>query len=83
MVAAFSGAGCLTLVADAQALGDAVAGYLADPARCVRDGELAARVVADNTGATERLMELLRSQVRAAVSPDADRRPSGAGSGAQ
>lgn len=83
VVAAFTDAGCLTLIADAQALGDVVAGYLEDPARCARDGKRAARVVADNTGATERLLTLLRDEVRAASGAATNRPSSGAGSGSE
>jgi 3-deoxy-D-manno-octulosonic-acid transferase len=67
VVAAFSDAGCLSLVTDAVMLGDAVADYLAHPDRREQHGEAAARVVAENRGASERLLKLLRSEISAAA----------------
>ncbi len=67
VVAAFGEAGCLHLVADAAALADRVAGYLADESGRRAAGEAAAGVVGRNRGATERLLELLSAEVRAAT----------------
>ncbi|MGD8417861.1 MAG: lipid IV(A) 3-deoxy-D-manno-octulosonic acid transferase [Pseudomonadales bacterium] len=67
VVAAFADAGCLHRVADAAALAEVVAGYLADPARRAAAGEAAARVVAENTGATARLSALIAAEIRAVL----------------
>ena len=67
VVAAFSDAGCLTLVSDAESLASSVLGYFADPARTREHGLAAQEVVASNTGATQRLLDLLRAEIRAVV----------------
>jgi 3-deoxy-D-manno-octulosonic-acid transferase len=67
VVAAFSDAGCLTPVTDAVSLGEALVDYLVHPDRREQHGEAAARVVAENRGASERLLKLLRSEVSAAA----------------
>lgn len=67
VVAAFSDAGCLTLVADAAELAQTVLCYFADEARTKREAQAAAAVVTRNTGATERLLELLRGEIRSVV----------------
>lgn len=67
VVAAFGEAGCLHLISDAASLAERVAGYLADDAARLAAGETAAEVVARNRGATERLLELLSAEVRAAA----------------
>jgi 3-deoxy-D-manno-octulosonic-acid transferase len=69
VVAAFGEAGCLHLISDAASLADRVAGYLADDGSRLAAGELAADVVARNRGATDRLLELLSAEVRAADQP--------------
>ena len=83
VVATFSDAGCLTLVGDASALAEAIICYFENPARRQRDGARAAEVVADNTGATERLLQLLRAEIRAAPGNGAGTRNSGSGAGFQ
>jgi len=67
VVAAFSDAGCLTLVSDAESLARGVLGYFADPARTHEHALAAQEVVASNTGATQRLLDLLRAEIRAVV----------------
>lgn len=83
VVATFADANCLTLIGDAGSLADAVCGYFTDPARRRRDGNRAAEVVSDNTGATRRLLELLSSEIRAVSGSGADFRQSGAVTGLQ
>lgn len=65
VVAAFSDAGCLHLVTDAQGLSAVVGDYFADSAARRQKGFAAARVVEQNRGATDRLLDLLRAQLRA------------------
>ncbi len=65
VVAAFSDAGCLDLVTDAEALAVLIGDYLGDDGRRQVAGVAAARVVAENTGAMERLLDLLSAEVRA------------------
>ncbi len=67
VVAAFSDADCLHLVSDAESMAERVAAWLADDALRRAAGERAAAVVEANRGATERLLELLSAEVRAAV----------------
>ena len=67
VVAAFSDAGCLTLVRDADSLARSVLGYFADPTRTREHGIAAQGVVALNTGATQRLLDLLRAEIQAVV----------------
>ena len=66
VVAAFGEAGCLHLIADADTLAERVADYLADDASRRAAGETAAEVVSRNRGATDRLLELLSAEIRAA-----------------
>ncbi|MEJ2088612.1 MAG: lipid IV(A) 3-deoxy-D-manno-octulosonic acid transferase [Gammaproteobacteria bacterium] len=80
VVAAFTDADCLTLVADGSALAHTVVGYFEDPARCIRDGTSAARVVSENRGASERLLALLCSHIRATLGHGAVEAGSAAGS---
>jgi 3-deoxy-D-manno-octulosonic-acid transferase len=68
---------------DANALAEVVTGYFENPTRRRRDGARAAEVVAANTGATERLLELLRAEIRAAPGNGAGNRNSGSGAGLQ
>jgi 3-deoxy-D-manno-octulosonic-acid transferase len=68
VVAAFGEAGCLHLVSDAGSLTERVSGYLQDEPSRQAAGERAAEVVGRNRGATERLLELLSAEVRAARS---------------
>jgi 3-deoxy-D-manno-octulosonic-acid transferase len=65
VVAAFSDAECLFTVTNAQDLADRLRGLLEDEALRSRLGAAARRVVAENTGGTERLLELLRTEIRA------------------
>jgi len=65
VVAAFSDAGSLQLVYDAKELASGVSALFTDTAERKRRGAVASRVVADNTGATERLRELLRTEIHA------------------
>ena len=67
VVAAFSEAGCLSLATDAQTLSALVADYLSDTEGRKAAGAAAARVVAENTGAMDRLLELLTAEIRAAA----------------
>ena len=71
VVAAFGEAGCLHLISDAASLADRVGGYLEDAGVRQTAGENAAAVVAANRGATERLLELLSAEVRAATGTSA------------
>jgi 3-deoxy-D-manno-octulosonic-acid transferase len=57
----------LQLVADADSLADWVSGYLAEEPTRLAAGEKAAEVVERNRGATERLLELLSTEVQAAT----------------
>jgi 3-deoxy-D-manno-octulosonic-acid transferase len=68
VVTTFSDARCLSLVRSAAALADVVAGYLDAPDERQAAGARAVQVVAANTGTTSRLLELLRSQIRAVPS---------------
>ena len=65
VVAAFSDTGSLQLVYDVKELASSVTALFADTAERKRRGASASRVVADNTGATERLLELLRTEIHA------------------
>ncbi len=67
VVAAFGEAGCLHLVSDADSLAECVSGYLEDESTRQAAGAKAADVVGRNRGATERLLELLSAEVRAAT----------------
>jgi 3-deoxy-D-manno-octulosonic-acid transferase len=67
VVAAFSDAGCLTLVADAAELAKTVLSYFVDEARTLREAQTARLVVVANTGGTERLLALLRAEIQAVV----------------
>jgi len=69
VVAAFSDAGALHLVTDAQSLAERVGAYLEDPVTRERDGAAAADVVRSNAGAMARLLELLSAEVRAVTPP--------------
>jgi 3-deoxy-D-manno-octulosonic-acid transferase len=68
VIAAFSDAGCLTLINNAEQLAAAVTASLTDPEATRRRGETARHVVTQNTGATARLQTLLRAEIRAATS---------------
>jgi 3-deoxy-D-manno-octulosonic-acid transferase len=57
--------GAVELVADADALGEAVLRLLSDPAERRRRGEAGLRVVERNRGALERLLDLLRPVIDA------------------
>lgn len=65
VVAAFEEAGCLLRVTDADGLAAAVTTCLGDGEAREEMGAASRGVVAQNTGATERLMELLREDIRA------------------
>jgi len=65
VVAAFSDARCLTLVLDAQSLSRTVVSCFDDPDRTELEGERARQVIRENTGATDRLIDLLSTQLRA------------------
>jgi len=65
VVAAFSDAGCLFVVTDAHAVAQVVARLLSDEAERARLGAVARQVVADNAGASERILALLRAEIRA------------------
>ncbi|MEM8767916.1 MAG: lipid IV(A) 3-deoxy-D-manno-octulosonic acid transferase [Pseudomonadota bacterium] len=65
VVAAFSDAGCLTLVQDARSLADVIAGHLGDQALREELGRKAEQVVARNRGATARLEKLLSAELQA------------------
>ena len=67
VVAAFGEAGCLHLITDATSLADRVGAYLDDETARQAAGRRAAGVVERNRGATERLLELLSAEVRAAT----------------
>ena len=55
----------MQVVLDAEQLASSVSMLLTDTAERKRLGADALRVVADNTGATERLIELLRAEIHA------------------
>ena len=64
---AFEAAGCLNRVQTASQLADAVvAAFTDEPAR-IATGARARRVVEENGGASERLLELLRARIRTAI----------------
>ncbi len=65
VVAAFSDAGCLFVVTDAHAVAQVVTRLLSDEAERARLGAVARQVVADNAGASERILALLRAEIRA------------------
>ncbi|MDH3641840.1 MAG: lipid IV(A) 3-deoxy-D-manno-octulosonic acid transferase [Gammaproteobacteria bacterium] len=67
VVAAFSDAGCLFLVRDAEQLASRVTSWLADNGLRADLGQAAHRVVTENTGATGRLLDLLRAEIRSAT----------------
>ena len=67
VVAAFSDAGCLTLVSDAESLASSVLDYFSDRTRMHEHAIAAQEVVAANTGATQRLLDLLRAEIRAVI----------------
>ena len=67
VVAAFDDTGSLQLVLNASGLASSVTLLFADAAERARRGALAARVVADNTGAVKRLLELLRAEIHASA----------------
>ncbi len=67
VVAAFVDAECLTMVRDADELAGAVIECFDDEPVRVARGERARQVVADNRGATERLLDLLGAEIRAAI----------------
>lgn len=67
VAAAFAAAQCLTRVETAEQLSDAVIAAFEDDAARTAAGTRALRVVEENRGATERLVELLRTRIRAAI----------------
>jgi 3-deoxy-D-manno-octulosonic-acid transferase len=67
VVAAFSDAGCLHLITDAETLAAQVGDYLEDSTARQTAGAAAAEVVRANGGATDRLLELLSAEVRSVV----------------
>lgn len=78
VVAAFSDAGCLTLVQDAASLASVIGEHLQDEERRVALGRRAEAVVAGNRGATARLEKLLSAELEAlgarrAAVPDSNR----------
>ena len=64
VVATFDDAGCLFRARDAEQLAAQVTRCFADPETAQRHGAIARQVVAENTGATERLLILLRNEIR-------------------
>lgn len=66
VVAAFSDAGCLFLARNAEQLAAHVSNCLSNRALCRDLGNAARDVVARNTGATDRLLDLLRAEIRSA-----------------
>ena len=67
VVAAFVDADCLTLVRDADELAAGVIDCFNNESTRVERGMRARQVVTENRGATERLLALLRAQIRAAI----------------
>ncbi len=65
VVAAFEAADCLTRVATAEQLADAVSAGFADAAGRIAAGERARQVVRENRGASERLLDLLGNYISA------------------
>ena len=65
VVAAFTDAGCLFVVADGNALAARLQHLFGDAAERARLGVAARAVVAENVGASERLLELLRAEIHA------------------
>ena len=65
VVAAFTDAGALFVVVDARQLAKRLGTLLADEPQRARLGTAAREVVARNTGATDRVLELLRAEIRA------------------
>lgn len=65
VVAAFTDAGCLFLATNAEALAARLQGLLGDAHQLAGLGAAARQVVVQNTGASERLLELLRAEIRA------------------
>ncbi len=69
VVVAFEDAGCLWRVGDGPGLSRAVVRAFDDGVGLSRHGARAAAVVAEHTGASARLIELLSAQIRAVVPP--------------
>ncbi|MFP6836595.1 MAG: lipid IV(A) 3-deoxy-D-manno-octulosonic acid transferase [Pseudomonadales bacterium] len=69
VVDAFSDAGCLHTVRNATELATQITKCLTDPTLSQQLGKTAQQVVSSNTGATPRLLNLLRTQIRAATQP--------------
>ena len=69
VVSAFADAGCLTLVSSSEEIAARVIGCFSDVELQARQGAIARSVVDANTGATERLLNLLRTQIRATLTP--------------
>ena len=67
VAATFAAAQCLTRAETAAQLADAVIAAFEDDAARTAAGARALRVVEENRGATERLLELLRTRIRAAI----------------
>ena len=67
VVAAFARAQCLTRVETPAQLADAVTAAFDDDAARTAAGARALQVVEENRGATERLLDLLRTRIRAAI----------------
>ena len=65
VVAAFDQTGALQRVHDAGELASKVTELFSDAPRRTRLGAASSRVVAENTGATRRLLELLRAEIHA------------------
>jgi 3-deoxy-D-manno-octulosonic-acid transferase len=65
VIAAFTDAGCLSLVRNDSELARVVTGYLADAELTSLHGQAARRVVLENRGAAQRLVNLLRAQILA------------------
>ena len=72
VVAAFTDAGCLFVVAEAKGLAERIRQLLADASERERLGAAARGVVAQNVGASSRLLELLRAEIRARRSVSSD-----------
>jgi 3-deoxy-D-manno-octulosonic-acid transferase len=70
---AFTNAGCLDTVHNAAELAAQITKYLTDPTLSQKLGKTAQQVVSSNTGATNRLLDLLRTQIRAAIQPNSTR----------
>jgi 3-deoxy-D-manno-octulosonic-acid transferase len=68
VAARFTEAGCLHTVASDEELAAALAALLRNADECRKQGRSAQRVVADNRGATDRLLVRLREEIRARLS---------------